>query len=52
MPHIKNATIAIFADDTTLLAMEADINAAANKLQENTDKFIVLGKKWCINLNK
>jgi len=43
---------ATFADDTAILAVDENVNAATSKLQRSLDKVNIWTKQWRIKLNE
>lgn len=52
IPQTNGTTIATFADDTTVLAVEENIVEATNKLQHAINKISTWTEKWRIKLNE
>lgn len=52
IPALNDITVATFADDTALLAVDQDLEASMAKLQRECNKLIDWSKKWRIKLNE
>lgn len=52
IPETKEVTVATFADDTALLAVENDQEASIRKLQTASNKIVDWTKQWKIQLNE
>jgi hypothetical protein len=52
IPHMDNAVVATFADDTALVSVNNDIVSSTNALQLASDKLVSWTKKWRIKLNE
>jgi hypothetical protein len=52
IPQPAGITVATFADDTTILAVGADVEEATEKLQHAADSINNWTKQWLIKLNK
>jgi hypothetical protein len=51
LPTTENTTIATFADDTALLAVDSDPALASQKLQQHLDLLQEWFDKWKIKIN-
>ena len=51
LPQPEEATVATFADDTTIMAVEDSIKEATVKLQQAGNKVNNWTRKWLIRLN-
>ena len=52
IPYDENATIATFADDTALLAVDENVHEATFKIQRAINKIHEWTKRWRIKLNE
>lgn len=52
IPEVEDITIATFADDTAIMAIEESHEAATEKVQLAINKVLVWTKKWRIKLNE
>lgn len=52
IPQSEQNTIATFADDTVLLAVDKDYEEVANKLQTSIYQISIWVKRWRIKLKK
>jgi hypothetical protein len=52
LPTTDNTTIATFADDTALLAIDSDPALASQKLQQHLDLLQEWFDKWKIKINQ
>lgn len=50
-PPIPNAELAMYADDTAIIAQDSNINQATNNLQRSVDTLNTWFNKWCIKIN-
>jgi hypothetical protein len=52
LPQPEEVTVATFADDTAIMAVDDSIEEATEKLQQAVDKVNKWARKWLIKLNE